>query len=70
MPQGPKLEIRVHLMDLTSDDRENMQLEAKYLPNPIVKDRHSSVFHVPVGMDIAYESDLVTSSVPYLTFLP
>jgi hypothetical protein len=56
-------------MDLTRDDRENMQFDPEYIPNPIVKDRRSSVFHVPVGMDIAYGSDLVMSSALHLTVL-
>ncbi|KAI0250860.1 hypothetical protein BJV78DRAFT_1282923 [Lactifluus subvellereus] len=52
--QGPKLEFWVHLMNLTSDDRHNMQLDPKYIPKPTVNDRLSSAFHVPVGMDIAF----------------
>ncbi|KAI0246219.1 hypothetical protein BJV78DRAFT_1286673 [Lactifluus subvellereus] len=52
--QGPKLEFSVHLMNLTSDDRQNMQLDPKYIPKPTVNDRLSSAFYVPIGMDIAF----------------
>jgi hypothetical protein len=54
-----ELEFRVHLMDLSSDDKHNLQLDAKYIPGPIVNDRFSSPFHMPMTMDIAYESDSV-----------
>jgi hypothetical protein len=60
------LEFRVHLMSLSSDDKQNMQLDFNYIPGPIVNDRNSFRFHVPTGMDIAYESDFVTlPSTPY-----
>lgn len=54
-----ELEFRVHLMNLLSDDKHKMQLDAKYIPGPIVDDRFSSRFHIPMTMDIAYESDSV-----------
>jgi len=59
--QEPILEIWVHLMDLTSDDKHDMQLDPKYIPNPAVNDRLSTGFYVPITMNIAYGSDLVTS---------
>lgn len=46
-------------MNLSSDDKHKMQLDAKYIPSPIVNDRFSSRFHVPMNMNIAYESDSV-----------
>ena len=55
--QEPKLEIWVHLMDLTSDDKHNMQLDPNYIPNPVVNDRLSSGFHIPITMNIAYGSE-------------
>jgi fumarate hydratase class II len=62
----PKLEIWAHLMDFPSDDKHNMQLDSNYIPNPAVNDRLSSRFDIPITMNIAYESDLVTSLAPYL----
>ncbi len=53
------LEFRVHLMSLSSDDKQNMQLDFNYIPSPIVNDRNSFRFYVPTGMDVAYESDYV-----------
>jgi hypothetical protein len=57
-------------MDLTTDDRHNMQLDdPKYIPNPTVNGRFPPAFYVPVGMNIAYESDLVTPLTSSLTVL-
>jgi hypothetical protein len=56
--QEPKLEIWVHLMNLTSDDRHNMQLDSDYMPSPTVNDRVSSGFHIPTTLNIAYVSDV------------
>ncbi|KAI0253465.1 hypothetical protein BJV78DRAFT_1153081 [Lactifluus subvellereus] len=58
-PQEPKLEFWVHLMDLASDDRHNMQLDPQYTPNPAVNERLSCAFRLPLDMDIAYESHFV-----------
>jgi hypothetical protein len=58
-PKDQELEFRVHLMNVSSDDTQKMQLDAKYIPGPIVNDRLSSRFHMPMTMDIAYESDSV-----------
>ncbi len=49
-------------MNLSSDDKQNMQLDFDHIPGPIVNDRLSSRFHVPTAMDIAYESDFVILS--------
>jgi hypothetical protein len=57
-------------MDLTNDDRHDMELEPKHIPNPTVNDRLVSTFYVPVGMNIAYEPDLATSPAPHLTVFP
>jgi hypothetical protein len=44
-------------MNISSDDKQKMQLDAKYIPEPIVTDRLSTPFHIPMTMRIAYESD-------------
>jgi hypothetical protein len=46
-------------MDLSSDDKQNMQLDFNYIPSPIVNDRLSARFHLPTAMDIAYGPDFV-----------
>src|SRR6266849_1774071 len=46
-------------MDLTSDDRHNMQLDPEYIPRPITNDRVSPSFCIPIDMDIAYASNLI-----------
>lgn len=45
-------------MDFTSDDKHNMQLNPDHIPSPAVNERLSSKFHLPIFMDIAYESVL------------
>jgi len=57
--KGQRLEFRVHLMALTTDDRHNMQLNPKHTPSPSVNDRSSSCFYLSIGNDIAYESDFL-----------
>ncbi|KAF8490084.1 hypothetical protein F5888DRAFT_1808365 [Russula emetica] len=49
-----QLEFRVQLMSLLRDDKQNMQLDFNYIPNPIVNDRLSSHFHLPTAMNIAF----------------
>src|ERR1700733_4753183 len=56
-------------MDLTSDDRHNMQLDPKFIPKPAVNNRLSSAFHLPIGTNIAYDTNSVMPLVPYLTVL-
>ncbi|KAI0297433.1 hypothetical protein BC826DRAFT_1096771, partial [Russula brevipes] len=56
--QESKLEICVHLMDLTSDDKHNMQLDPNYIPSPAVNDRLSSHFFIPVTTNIAFYQGL------------
>ena len=51
-------------MDLTSDDKHNMQLNPKHVPNPVVGDRRSGVFHLPLGHRIVYVPDFVNSPLP------
>ena len=58
-PVEPKLEFLVHLMNLTSDDKQNMQSNPKHVPNPVVSDRRSVAFHLPLGLQIVYESDIL-----------
>ena len=68
--QEPELQHRVHLVDLASDDRHNMQLDPQYIPNPTVNERLSCTFCIPPDMDIAYGSRFVTvmCAIPYLAF--
>ena len=65
--EEPNLEFRVHFMDLTSDDRHNMQLNSKHIPNPVVSDRRSGVFHLPLGHRIVFVSNFVNLLVRQLT---
>ncbi|KAH9164611.1 hypothetical protein EDB89DRAFT_2247116 [Lactarius sanguifluus] len=55
-PEEPKLEFWVHLMDVSSEDKHNMQLNRKHIPHPTVNTKLSSRFNIPIGLDIAYES--------------
>jgi hypothetical protein len=57
--EEPKLEFRVHLMDLTSDDKHSMQLGHKHVPSPVVSDRRSCVFNLPLGARILYVNNFV-----------
>ena len=57
--EEPKLEFRVYLVDLAGDDKRNMQLNPKHVPNPVVSDRRSGVFHLPLGLRIVYASNFV-----------
>ncbi|KAI9443812.1 hypothetical protein H4582DRAFT_1039790 [Lactarius indigo] len=52
--QPPQIKLRVHLMDLTDDDRHNMQLDAKYIPTPTINDRLSSSFHLPLRAELSF----------------
>ncbi|KAI9455179.1 hypothetical protein BJY52DRAFT_1224795, partial [Lactarius psammicola] len=52
--QVPQIELCVHPMDLTSDDRHNMQLDSKYVPTPTINDRLSSSFRLPISMEPAF----------------
>ncbi|KAH9963060.1 hypothetical protein BJV74DRAFT_880022 [Russula compacta] len=49
-----QLEFHVHLMNFTSADKQNMQLNPKYIPSPTVNERQSYCFHVSIGMEIAF----------------
>ncbi|KAH9976971.1 hypothetical protein BJV77DRAFT_566984 [Russula vinacea] len=49
-----KLAFRVHLMNLSRDDIQNMQSDTKYIPGPIVNDRLSFSFHMPMAMNIVF----------------
>jgi hypothetical protein len=49
---GPYLEYWVHPMDLTSDDRHDMQLSPQHIPNPTVNERLSCAFLLPPGVPI------------------
>ncbi|KAH9166548.1 hypothetical protein EDB89DRAFT_2232826 [Lactarius sanguifluus] len=52
--QLPKIRFCVHPMDLTNDDRHNMQLVAKYIPTPTIVDRFSSSFYLPLWAELAF----------------
>ena len=54
-------------MDLTSDDKHNMQLNHKHIPNPVVGDRRSGVFHLSLGHRIVYVPNFVNFTVRQLT---
>jgi len=54
--EEPKLRFQVHHIDLTSDDKERMKLDPKHLPIPIVNDRRSDQFYLPLGLRIVYGS--------------
>ena len=62
-PEEPKLEFRVHLMGLSSEDKHNIQSNPKHIPGPTVNNMLSSRFFLPIGMDITYELDLLVSLV-------
>jgi hypothetical protein len=56
-------------MDLTSDDKHSMQLNPDYVPSPVVNERLSTRFHIPMFMNIAYESlCYIARAVPYGNF--
>ena len=68
-PQLPQIRLWVHLMDLTSDDRQNMQLDTKHIPTPTINDRFSSSFHLPPWAELAYEpTPLITVALSHTTF--
>ncbi|KAI9511011.1 hypothetical protein F5148DRAFT_1274479 [Russula earlei] len=58
-PVEPRLKFLIHLMDLTSDDKHNMQSNPKHVPHPVVSDRRSVPFHLPLGLHIVYESNVI-----------
>ena len=65
----PQIEYWVHLMDLTSDDRHNTQLDPKYVPTPIINTRHSSPFRLSTSMEPAYEPSSLSRFSVLLSFL-
>ena len=67
--QGPRVEYWVFPTDLLSDDKHNMQLDPKHIPQPIVNNRLSSGFHLPTGVNIAYDANCFIPLVSYLTSL-
>ena len=66
-PEDPKLEFWIHLMDLSSEDKHNIQSNPKHIPCPTVNSKLSSRFYLPIGLDIAYESGFMASVAPRLT---
>ena len=67
--QEPKLKFRIHLLDLTSEDKKTMKLNPKHIPKPIVSDHRSGEFHLPLGLRIVFEFNFVRSLVRQLTIL-
>ena len=65
--QGPRVENWVFPTDLPSDDKHNMQLDPKHIPQPTVNNRLSSAFHLPIGVNIAYDTNPIVPLVSYLT---
>jgi len=65
--EDPKLKFQVYLMDITSDDKNKMQFDSMHIPNPVVSDRRSGVFHLPPGVHIAYEFNLPEPLVRHLS---
>ena len=57
--EEPKLEFQVHQMDITNDDKHDIQLNPKHLPSPVVSEQRSAVFHLPLGLHIVYGSNFV-----------
>ena len=56
-------------MDFASNDIHNMQVDSEHVPNPVVSDRRSSVFHLPLGFRVVYVSKFIDySSVNLLVF--
>lgn len=51
--QMPQIRLWVHLMELTSDDRHNMQLDPSHIPSPTINDRLSSSFFFPPKAGLA-----------------
>ena len=56
-------------MDLSSDDKQSIRLDPKYMPQPIVNNRLAPAFYLPIGVNIAYDPSFFMPLVPYLTDL-
>jgi hypothetical protein len=67
--QGPRVEYWVFPTDLPSDDKHNMQLDPKYIPQPTVNNRLSTAFHLPIGVNIAYDPNSLMPLLPYFNVL-
>ena len=65
--EDPKLKFRVHLMELTKEDNHKTQFVSKHIPHPVVSDRRSGVFHLPLKLHIVYESNFVKLLVSHLS---
>ena len=64
--QGPRVVYSVFPTDLPSDEKHNMQLDPKYIPQPTVNNGLSSAFHLPIGVNIAYDTSSILLFVLYL----
>lgn len=65
--EEPKLEFQVYLMDLAGNDKANMRSNPKHVLNPVISDKPSGVFHLPLGLRIVYASNIVNLLVHQLT---
>ena len=54
--QGPMVAYSVFPTDLPSDDKHNMQLDPKYIPRPTVNKRLASAFHLPIDVNMVYDT--------------
>ena len=50
--QESELKLWIHPMDLTSDDKHNMQLDPKHIPAPTISDRLSSSLLLPTSLEL------------------
>ncbi|KAF8267054.1 hypothetical protein EI94DRAFT_1830340 [Lactarius quietus] len=54
MHQTSRLKLLIHPMELTSDDKRNMQLDANHIPTPIINDRLSTSFLLSTSVELAF----------------
>ncbi|KAH9054525.1 hypothetical protein EDB87DRAFT_1580466 [Lactarius vividus] len=52
--QMPEIKLWTHLMELTIDDRHNMQMDPKHVPTLTINDRLSSSFHIPPWAELIF----------------
>ncbi|KAN0136112.1 hypothetical protein V8E53_005972 [Lactarius tabidus] len=54
MHQMSQLKLWIHPMELTSDDKLNMELDPRYIPTPTINDRLSSSFLLSTSEELAF----------------
>jgi hypothetical protein len=52
MDKESQLKLWIHPMDLTSDDKHNMQLDPQHIPTPAIDDRLSSSFLLQTSLEL------------------